>query len=241
MKQRLSRKAQVLLSIIMVIAGLNCNEKDSPPVPEPKELVAYYTFNSNADDGSNKSNHGSLKNGAKVTSKGKIKGALDLDGQNDYVSVKDSFRLSLSFTISCWINPDDVSGIAVIISKYQTASFGPYKLYLDGNKVAALVSTTAGGSVVKKSNGTVSAGKWTHVVWIGRGNTMEIYINGALDASDQYPGLTWNQDEFCIGRQAYGLSSQSGAHSEFKGLIDEVRIYDSDISASEIGKLYNQK
>jgi hypothetical protein len=241
MQKRLNSGTLILLSVTMMIAGLNCKKEKNDSEPDVRGLIAYYSFDSNAQDGSNNANHGSLTNGAKIASKGKVNGALDLDGLNDYVSVRDSFRLSLSFTFSCWIRPDDVGGTAVIISKYQTPNFGPYKFYLDNNKVAAMVSTTSGSSLVIRSNGTVSADKWSHVAWVGKGNTMNIYINGVLDGSFQYPGLTWNRDRFCIGRQAYALSETAGAHSEFKGFIDELRIYDIDISPLEISKLFNQK
>ena len=59
-------------------------------------------------------NTGTAYNGAAWTGNGKRNGAYNFDGIDDYVSVPDSTRFTLTnnYTVSAWINPNDIANQA---------------------------------------------------------------------------------------------------------------------------------
>jgi hypothetical protein len=67
-------------------------------------------------------------------------------------------------------------------------------------------------------------------------NRMEIYINGQPESSTAWTGdILQTSIDFMIGQVLPGNSS-----SNFKGVIDDVSIYNYALSSSEISDLYNQ-
>lgn len=225
----------------------SCKKKSMSPVNVPavslpsEGMIAYYPFNINANDSTTNGNHGILKDDALIISTGKIKGALKLDGNGDYVSVNTGFRLSNEFTVSCWINPEVVTrSDAAIFAKYQTNNYGPYDFYLLYDKLAFWISDGRGSFKIIKSNTAIAAKTWTYVTWTAKSNTLNIYINGVMESeiSSVIPNMTTNNDLVTIGRQAH-LFTQSG-DLEFKGMIDELRVYQRALNPDEINLLFRQ-
>ena len=77
----------------------------------------------------------------------------------------------------------------------------------------------------------ISSGVWTHVVLTyntGAGGTQEfkLYINGSLAASADYStAMVANTEALLIGNM-------------FDGVLDEIRLYDDELSGSEVSDLY---
>ena len=93
-------------------------------------------------------------------------------------------------------------------------------------------STSGAGAV-----GPVASAKtWYHVVGVYENSSLRyVYINGALYTSNATGENVNSPDNFRIGSRKY-----SGGESEFfDGKIDDVRIYNRLLSASEILQLYN--
>ena len=88
----------------------------------------------------------------------------------------------------------------------------------------------ADGSAWAGSNSTVSVIKneWHHIAFAKSGTSMSIYLDGVLmqTVTGQTASMAPNNDAFQIGR--YGTSSY------FQGKIDEVRVYNSSRSQSQI-------
>jgi hypothetical protein len=92
------------------------------------------------------------------------------------------------------------------------------------------------------SNEVLSGGRWYHVVAVRNGTTQAIYLNGELDNSracspdpiDFVGG--YDDDKVSIGR----VTSAGVGQYYVDGKIDDVRIYDSALSAQEIQELYGQ-
>jgi parallel beta-helix repeat protein len=79
--------------------------------------------------------------------------------------------------------------------------------------------------------------KWLHVVAVYDGSAAHIFFNGYEQEIDQHMNLygSWGTSGLAIGWRKY--ASDVGG---WNGLIDDVRIYDRNLSASEIVELYNQ-
>ena len=82
------------------------------------------------------------------------------------------------------------------------------------------------------SDNVISAGKWYHVVGVLKPNyDMELYVNGVLQAYTKNAGSINPLDgtPMWIGKENFYLD----------GVVDDVRIYNRALSATEIQNLYN--
>jgi len=87
------------------------------------------------------------------------------------------------------------------------------------------------------SAGMVSSESWYHLVGTFDGDHQKLYINGTLAASKKtgFKALGTGHDCLAIGKP------YSGADLNFKGIIDEVRLYGKALSSEEIEGLYNHQ
>lgn len=158
--------------------------------------------------------------------------ALDFDGSNDYVSVAHSSDLSISgaMSITAWINPDSLPGSAypMFVSK-RSSSGHAYQFYTNSNKLLYNNGTSA------QSTGTISTGSWTHVaVTFDGAGGVTFYINGSSAGTGTVATTNpTNTSAVDLGRAFNG--------NYFDGKMDEVAIFNSELTASEISNIYNNK
>ena len=207
-------------------------------------LVAYYPFNGNADDEGGNGQHGHIVNVVLAPDRfGNSNHAYDFTGTGSYVGIPaasiDNLR---SGTISAWINPrgltgtitakqhDSVDSQALLTIGYipHTGAPGdgvPGRIYFRGSNRSGQASSIS----------TLNTGSWYHVAVVFSASSAKIYINGNLDAttSGNYSGYSDLNTVNTIG----GWLCPPNPSFWFDGLIDEVRIYNRALSASEILRL----
>ncbi|MDC0270086.1 LamG domain-containing protein [bacterium] len=85
---------------------------------------------------------------------------------------------------------------------------------------------------------TVASDEWHHVAMTGSASdsTMSVYIDGVLIASDTSPNVNFN---FGTSAGLFIGSKRVTADSLFDGLIDEVAVYDSVLSTSDLAARAN--
>jgi len=148
-------------------------------------------------------------------------GYFDFDGSNDYVNIDATANSPVNFsqknyTISCWINPDNVNSNNPIFTKYGTddslrSIF--FNIHTDGT--LRFLQRATGTTNQQFSNSTISVGVWTNVTIVRDSSTVKFYINGAIDAS-RSTGFTPNTG----GNQNITIGSQAdGAFNFFNGKI----------------------
>ncbi len=199
-------------------------------------LGANYGFDSDSSticiDNSGNLNDGSITGASRVA--GVNGNALNFDGSN-YVTVDDHDSLDISdnLTISCWINisdyPTNFAGFP--IEKRTNTADANFACYYYGTgvhqgKLGFLAN--AGGTWQLISPYIILPQKeWVHValVYTAEGGG-QMYINGEAHGNLTGSGkLAINAANLEIGR-------------DFKGLIDEVRIYDRALLALEVKSIY---
>lgn len=185
-------------------------------------LVSYWKFDENtgtkAQDSSGYGNIGTI-NGATWT-QGKIGSALQFDGVNDYVEGLDSPSLDMTdkITLIAWIkintidaNPHSIAGK---VSGYDFAVRG-------SNLRFEIIPTDIDSTGIN-----LAANTWYHVaVTYDRSNVI-FYKNGVELFRTAKSILLPNGNVFRIGRNQW--------NEYFNGIIDEVKIYNTTLSASEI-------
>jgi hypothetical protein len=150
---------------------------------------------------------------------------LDFDGTNDYVAIADANALDLTknFTLEAWVNPSSLgAGYSRILGKS-----GAYGLGINSSTIR--LSTY--GVQDYDLTYTVPAGQWSHIAVV-MNNTDDalFYVNGILRGTvDGAASAEISSDAMWIG-----ASSNGGGEQYFTGKIDEVRIWNTPRTASQI-------
>jgi RHS repeat-associated protein len=207
--------------------------------PSTSGLAGYWKFDENsgttAADLSGNNNTGTLTSGASWAT-GQSGAATSLDGVNDYVQVgpQSSLAMTTAATFSAWIYPTGPGSLAtyggIILDKeseYEIARF------TDGTIAWAFANTSPGYTWI--NTGYVAPlNQWTHLTITYDNGVVKTYANGSLTHTHSGTGAigdantSWN--DFRIGGR------QAGSQ-HFHGRIDEVRVYNRALSASEVGML----
>ncbi len=195
-------------------------------------LVAAYSFNEGAGttvtDVSGNGNNGTIT-GATWTTSGKFGNALVFNGTNAQVTIPSStsLRLTTGMTLEAWVYPTSVpAGWRSVIDKNVDG------YYLMGSTSVAN-QIAVGGTWTSGNQNTVgpsvlAVNTWTHLAATFDGATVRLYVNGTLLASQaQTNALAPTTGTLQIGGDSY-------PGEFFAGNIDEVRIYNRALNATEI-------
>lgn len=219
-----------------------------------KGLVGYWDFDQmggqTALDKSGNGNNGTLgansnpssddpvwAQGVQPLSGGKSGGgALQFDGVNDYVQIGTSLNddiASVPATISVWVKGSFANGNQIIFGHLASKiGLGFYSTPGD-NSFIVRVGSSASKPIFVCGSAWVND-VWNHIVVTYNGNASSTFwLNGVqITNTGASNSWAWSVDEATIGRRSTG--------TYFKGLIDNVRIYNRELSAAEIRYLYNQ-
>ncbi|OGE92802.1 MAG: hypothetical protein A3C85_01555, partial [Candidatus Doudnabacteria bacterium RIFCSPHIGHO2_02_FULL_48_21] len=218
-------------------------------------LVGYWNFNevsgTTAGDSSGNGNTGALTNGPAWVSGQIGSGALSFDSVDDEVNIGsassiDDIEIQGGISISAWIFARSYgeSNVGTIISK---ARFGTpnWRLRLEGSNNRIRFTKDYNTADLDKStnNGTFPTSffnSWKHLVltWDGGDahSGIHIYLDGIeLGSGGTNGSAAKNSDSTAT---LYIGSTGSGIN-DFDGRIDEVRIYNRALSASEVLDVYN--
>ena len=189
-----------------------------------------------ASDSSGNGNDGTLvlMNPAQDWVTGKVGGALDFDGLNDYVNCQNSESLQLTdaLTIAGWVKANSWgSGSNVsIIARKGEGNPNNYQLAIaDGRATLYLDDSDSNGF---RGDTVLNTGQWYHVAGTWDGAQVRIYLNGILD-NDPPDTYSWtlNTDT----RNLY-IGGRSGTDL-LNGTLDDVRIYNRALSPEEVAEV----
>jgi hypothetical protein len=197
--------------------------------------------------------NGTYTNGPLLNQTGAISGDSDtavyFDGNNDYVEIAhDPAYLIDEGAVQLWFNADEY-GERGLFSKDSggngTGGHFEIKTNAGGQVTVRLQSTTV--SYLLASTTIYTPGEWHHVVVTFGTAGMQLWIDGQLEDTDAYTdglgtssGGAGNFEPIAIGADTSGsdptlITPISGF---FKGFIDEVAVFGSQITADEIVNLY---
>jgi len=220
---------------VMANEWLTSGHLVTPQQPGNASLVAYYSLDGNTSDSSGNANHGTA-NGDPQWVAGKTGNALEFDGTDDEVSIPYSAALNPldNFTVSAWAKAASggTGHRAVISSRTEPPQKGYIVYATPANIWQFWTGTGSGWQSV--SGPSVSLDEWVHLAAIYTDGTKRLYANGVLAVEAAGTYVPNDADELLIGAGA----NETVTHNYFfVGAIDDVRIYDSVLSAAEIAWL----
>jgi hypothetical protein len=198
----------------------------------PNGLVAAYSFNEAAGvstlDASGNNNTGTISNATRSTA-GKFGKALSFNGTSARVNVPDAASLDLTtgMTLEAWVRPSALTNWRTVILK-ETAGGLAFSLYAhsSASRPEGYVHVTTDTAVSGTS--ALALNTWTHLSVSYDGATIRLYVNGVQVGSQALAGPIVTS----TGALRIGGNAVWGEY--FKGLIDEVRVYNRALSAGEI-------
>jgi hypothetical protein len=211
-------------------------DMEAPLQAEKSSPIAEYTF----DEGSGSTvedvtgnGHTATIEGAEWTPHGRYGAAMEFDGEEAALSIPASSDLDLTeeFTLAAWIRPEELREFDSIFSKENSGE--PSFAYLIEDHHRQLASYFGGSTknAVYGPGEEIEPDTWTHVAVTYDGAWAHLYINGELVESGQVPCIPMTNGELRIGSSDF-----LGAENDFKGRIDEVRIWNRALPPSEVAQ-----
>ena len=219
-------------------------------------LIAEYLFDTDASDTAGDAGgpyDGTLQGDAAVSS-----GVLTLDGTDDYVTIADNDIFSFTdgagtdnpFSISLWVKSTVAASAQNLVTKGDFGGTREYQFqFLGGGNAGKLAITlyTSSGSEYIYAIGTTAytQNQWHHYVVTYDGSESETGITLYFDDSDDT--ATRGETGTYLGMSNSAVAVGLGARFSFTawgvfltGDMDNVRIYDRELSAAEVTQLFNE-
>lgn len=196
-------------------------------------LIAYFPFNGNSKDESGNGNHGSVE-GPQLTSDrfGNANSAFRFsDGYFNTIVIKHSTSLNIEYGSFCiWFT-------------YEGWQYNPRLFWKDyayqgfvhnERQRSGPLSFCSGNNFSIESSESAPIGGWHFFVAVKDFRTLSLYLDGKLVSSAQITGpLIQNKSPMWLG-------SGSNEIAQFKGMMDDMRIYNRALTEDEVKSLYHE-
>jgi hypothetical protein len=186
-------------------------------------LVAHYPLNRNSKD---------------IAPHGKIDRAAFFNGSSSVITlpneIEDPIISTSAFTVSGWFNTNSVSTDQFILQMYQD-------MYLDirvdsNGTLGAKVANSAGTNTEINGTTSLSTNTWYHFIFTGDSDKIELFLNNSSEGSS----TAWDGTFFTTTNVQPRIGARGIASGQryFNGEIDQIRIFNKEVSSSERSTLY---
>ncbi|GEM_PF-447812 len=170
--------------------------------------------------------------------------ALSFNGVSDYVSIASNplLNLSDSITLEAWIKPANIGGLQTILVKGSDGETN-YGLRLRDSELEFFYVDTGGlEHVYRTAFASIVSGSWFHVAvsfTFGRGDSIAFRVNNSSVSGSWVVGDGSGSPSTNSHSLNIGSANNYSEKNPFNGIIDEVAIYDSVLSTSELAQRYS--
>jgi len=213
------------------------------PQPTPAELVGHWkldeTAGTTAADSSGKQMNGTLLNGLSFSSNavaGPVGNALSFDGSNDYIDLPDGFSdFAKGCTITLWARPTAVKNWARFVdlgngSAADNIWFG--RQGTTGNLAFECWAGSSSSGLVTAA-GAIALNEWQmFAVTADSFGHVKLFKNGQLIQTGSSAPSSVTRTRNFIGR------SNWSADAYYQGALDDIRIYNYNLSDDAVMQLY---
>jgi len=196
-------------------------------------LVGYYMLDGNPADSSQMGNHGTIVGQVTPTTNrfGETDKALLFSGGYIDAGNPISYQFADSMSIATWINPTSISDWSCIASKWDWYGGG---YYLGIDPAANTLRWNLGYPHNPVNASPILINEWKHIVVTFNGDTTYIYEDGFLVKA--FPL------QFSISNTPASLfiaTQWDGPSYSFNGVMDDVLIYNRELTPKEVKDIYN--
>ncbi len=227
------KKYSLVLLITLIVSQLMA--QNIPSYVPKNGLVGWWPFNGNANDESGNGNNGTV-NGATLTAdrNGKAISAFSFNGIDNNISVigNSSLNIENAITLSGWIKMDNnFNNLGGVIDRGPGLGVhGGYYLRIRDYQIDFAISSP----YVEYFGGKLDIQKWYFFASTYDNNTLKIYLNNTLVYTKNVG--SGNLDKWDDLQQLnFGVE---GFVHYFKGIIDDIAIYNRALTEQEIKQLY---
>lgn len=201
--------------------------KDFSSVAEPTPLI-YYPFNGDTNNYAQDAFNAISVNAVSTTgANGMTNSAYRFPSGNDYIYTPNDSALNFQnkIAISLWINPDILSSAEQYVLSHGSYEYR-YKISITPAKKVRWTVKTNNAVIDLDADTVLQTGKYDHFTAMYTGYSMELYRNGQLSSFTPQTGkIQTTSESITIGRPDAATSNYT-----FSGAVDEVRIYDAELS-----------
>ena len=202
-------------------------------------LVGWWRFDEGAgtiaEDSSGYGNDGTIYGATWVD--GKYSKALSFDGIDDKVDCGSALADPTVFTLAAWIKSAvGFSGHRNVIARGPGGSNGGWELKIVGESYVAVGASFSDQWRGVGKGGVIVAGEWQMVTAVWNRTYFYLYVNGDLVAQSADLSAYTRQSS----TSKVWVGSWWGTSNFFDGIIDEARIYNRPLLATEIGNLFQK-
>jgi hypothetical protein len=214
-------QASVTVDVLNVVA----------PPPPPPGPVAAYNFDEGSGtqvlDASGSGNTGTIQR-ATWTAAGHSGSALSF-GSQTWITIADNASLDLrtAMTLEAWVRPTSNNNPRTVIYKERNSGFS-YALFGSDNSSHPTASVRTNADFSANGPNPIPTNTWTHLAATYDGTRIRLFLNG-IEVDNTLVGSPITTS---AGPLRIGGNSIRGEY--FRGLIDDVRIYNRALSATEI-------
>ena len=168
--------------------------------------------------------------------------SLNFDGADDYLIGSPVTASAQQGTISAWIKTSASGSSQTILNTSDATVDNKWlNLRVDGSTGhLRFVANNGGTNSITTGSTDINTGSWVHVAVTCNSSAYSLYVNGSPETlTNSNNDGTWFGDfsltNLSIGRQIRSTISAV----PFNGNIDEVAVWDSALSSSQISTIYN--
>lgn len=228
----------ISVSAINTNPGNAAGDHKISPKSNDNTIVAYYPFNGNLNDVSGYDNHGVASGGAYLTADrfGNPNSAFAFNGIDGQIEIANSPSLASpvnGIAICGWIyiNSWD-NGFAPFLCKSVSADGPQYEILLNQTFIGFYTSNATINSTISYQ---FQLQRWYFIAVSWNGSVINTYVNNELIGSVATSGsLIPNNNSLTMGVNTPGVIEH------LNGSIDDIRIFNRSINASEINSYFNE-
>ncbi|GAA4953993.1 hypothetical protein GCM10023314_29500 [Algibacter agarivorans] len=171
-----------------------------------------------------------------------LQSKLDFDGVDDYLSTPEFINGLSAVTLMAWVKTDSGNSTDMTIAGEDTG----FKLWLQNGKTPKFTLKTAGNAEVSINCSAINFDEWHHITgtYTSATGIMSLFIDGDFMTSVNVgsTGGVIENTVYSNGNFEVGRTTKVVANREyFKGDIDEVRVFNSSLTESQIQRMVYQQ
>jgi len=243
MKTKNTLKRFNSIALTMIVTSILVASTTFAQVPT-NGVIGSYSFTGNANDLSGNAQNGTIYGATLTTDRfGNANSAYAFDGTSSYISIPQTSFLNTNYSYSYWMK----ESVALTSSNpYYLFSIGtPGQAGAEGVAGAINSSLGIGGEFYNTNSSTdqiVTVGtspivnQWYHVVITRDSSFLKLYVNGTITDSVATNG---NIPQYG-SNPIFTIGKRFNSTFFFNGVLDDFRIYNCSINASEVKSLFNE-